>query len=232
MHPRGTWRHATARARPALLAAALLGACDERVNSVELGVAATRRGPPALLCREDPPADAGADAATPYLITRARETGRLSVVADFFGIEGGVPGCLPTELTAFCEDHCCRHLNSARVCLTLTLPTPPPVGPVELANWVSNTLQGQTITRDAPGGLVVIRVTVTTQPCGELATGPGPATPLDDQRVVGCAYSCPVVLDAIQGEVLLDLPVLGDQCAPTVRRCATFFEAESTGVCQ
>ena len=42
-----------------------------------------------------------------------------------------------------------------------------------------------------------------------------------DLELVGCAYSCPALLDAVEGDVYLGFDTLTEQCAQGVRVCAS-----------
>jgi len=45
---------------------------------------------------------------------------------------------------------------------------------------------------------------------------------IDPAQAVGCAYSCPAVLDDIDGPISLSLDTLNQQCEQQVRACAAF----------
>jgi hypothetical protein len=78
-------------------------------------------------------------------------------------------------------------------------------------------LAGEVLTRDAPDGVVIVRLVGTTQSCAELAA----SGTFDPERLVGCAHSCPGDLDEIHGDLLLSLEGVGRDCEGAVRVCAS-----------
>ncbi|MBA3818779.1 MAG: hypothetical protein H0X17_07800, partial [Deltaproteobacteria bacterium] len=82
------------------------------------------------------------------------------------------------------------------------------------------------ILSDAPDRPVVIRVVATTQPCDEIAQvepgDPSLYVGLDARAAVGCAYSCPVLLDEVTGSISVSLDALDDRCEASVAVCAAF----------
>lgn len=226
---------------------ALAPACTARVNAVDL-VLRTSRGPVALLCREGtaplggpgtmPPGGMGnpgmstrGDAGA-LLISRARSAGSARVVLDYFGINGGVPGCLPDSLIDHCTAHCCPSYPSQRVCIDVTLADAATRSDLQLADDLLASLRGRVATHDAPDGYVLVRVVVTTETCAELEpTDAGTPPEFDSTKLVGCAFSCPVRLDEVPGSLSLGLPALGDQCGASVDSCAHEFERLATSGC-
>jgi hypothetical protein len=178
---------------------------------VDLGFGSTSRTPIGFRCRDD---------TGRYLAVRAVEerTLRFALLIDFIRLTG-LPSCRPGEIAAFCEESgACAPLSSpARVCIpleqTLLLGDEPLIAAI---GSLLRGLDGTLITEDAPRGPVIVRAVATAQTCAELE---GDA-PVDLERVIGCAVSCPVQLDAIDGEVILDLPTLSDRCAAGVMACA------------
>ncbi len=75
---------------------------------------------------------------------------------------------------------------------------------------------------DAPDDPIVVRVAATQQTCDELLPPDGSLPALEPELAVGCAYSCPVVLDDLRGTLGLALDTLDDRCGPQVRACAKF----------
>jgi hypothetical protein len=72
--------------------------------------------------------------------------------------------------------------------------------------------------RDAPDGPVVVRAVASTEPCAQLeARGR-----FDVDGLMGCAYSCPVVLDDLDGSLRLGFATSEPFCAGAVRGCAAY----------
>jgi hypothetical protein len=156
-----------------------------------------------------------------FLIARAIDPGRIlrfSVLVDFIGI-GGVPMCRPGDILEFCQTRDCAPLPvPERLCIDLEARSIPLGGNViDVATEMLRTLDGHLITADAPRTPVIIRAVATAQRCADV---PG-VTALDPDQLIGCAWSCPAQLDAVEGEVVLDLPAFGDRCAASVVFCAT-----------
>lgn len=219
-----------------VLAAPLAG-CPASVNHVDLVLAQTAAGQPfPLMCRVRP-TDGGVPGADGggFLIWRARAAGRVSVVVDFLGIPGGEPQCLPQSLVRWCATHCCHQMIPARVCSEILLGDggPLPIDPRALAAQIQQGLRGVRITSDAPNGQLMVRAVVTTERCADLSPGAGAASipRFDSDHLVGCAYSCPVTLDAVSGSLELGLPAFNDLCEPIVEVCATAFEDLSQAGC-
>jgi hypothetical protein len=81
-----------------------------------------------------------------------------------------------------------------------------------------DSLDGRVVTRDAPDGTVVVRAVATADGC---PAEPPPAT-VAAERVLGCAYSCPVQLDLVSGPLELTFEhVPGEACLPRIEACAT-----------
>jgi hypothetical protein len=153
------------------------------------------------------------------LLTRARVTGgtvEVSVVVDYLRFEG-VPSCRPTQLLAWCAERGCPAV--ARDCRTVRLPVPggTPTLPEIQDAVLTELARGGPVTSDAPDGVVLVRMVVTNQACDALLPSPGerPPRPACDD-LLGCLYSCPVQLDEVRGDVLLELDSLTEQCDEVV----------------
>jgi hypothetical protein len=185
-----------------------LAACSGDTRTIDLAFGAgTRSG---LRCQDE----SGA-----FLIARAIDPGRIlrfSVLVDFIDI-GGVPMCRPGDIIDFCQTRDCAPLPD-RACFDVE-PRTIPLGAnaLEVVAEMLRTLDGQLVTGDAPQTPVIIRAVATAQSCAEV---PG-ITALDPGELIGCAWSCPVQLDSIEGDVVLDLPALSDRCSTSVTLCAT-----------
>jgi len=147
---------------------------------------------------------------------------KFNVVVDFIDLGGGVPGCRGEELVKTCKQPgACTIATTTRYCAPLDLPVAL-IGQADqkqLIGLVHDQLVAQgAITTDAPNGPVLVRAVATTESCAAIT--PGHAFTPD--QVIGCAYSCPVVLDEIGGPIGLSLDVLDDHCEAQVKVCASF----------
>ncbi len=199
------------RAWVATLLVFLLVACSER-RVVNLAFGAGNTLGVGFRCKDD---------LGHFLVLRAldRERNlRFSLLVDFIGL-GGLPTCRTADIANFCQSHACAPLaDPARLCIDLEVSL---AGDQETAVQalaaLLKSLDGRVVTDDAPHAPVIIRAVASAQPCSEL---PGGTTP-DPLQLVGCATSCPVQLESVEGDILLDLPTLSDQCAASVVACAT-----------
>jgi hypothetical protein len=202
-------RAGRAAALAALLGLAFAAGCSDR-RTVVIGFGEGPRTPIGFRCRDDQGR---------YLITRAVSERhlRFSLLVDFVGLGGGVPGCRAGDIAGFCESHTCEPLAvPARVCIPFDVPIDGE-NPLALIGTLLFGLEGNLVTGDAPHEPVIVRAVATAQPCEDV---PG-ATALDPERIIGCAVSCPVQLTGVEGEVLLDLPTLSESCGGGVLACAT-----------
>ena len=147
---------------------------------------------------------------------------KFNVVVDFIDLGGGVPGCRGEELVKTCKQRgACTLPTTARYCAPLDLPVAL-IGQADqkqLIGLVHDQLVADgAITTDAPNGPLLIRAVATTESCAAIT----PGHPFALAQVIGCAYSCPVVLDDIGGPVGLSLDVLDDHCEAQVKVCASF----------
>ncbi|MCB9598105.1 MAG: hypothetical protein H6719_35655 [Sandaracinaceae bacterium] len=194
--------------RRSFLCALLLVGCAADVNPVRLVFPPD--GPLGLACVDSTTRE-------PLIASARRVEGRVetSVVLDYLGFDG-VPSCRPVQLLQWCGTRGCPIRR--RDCVPLVLEPPLPMTPETLLSESLAQLRAVSpVTDDAPDGVVLIRMVVTNQPCDELE-GPGPLR-CDD--LLGCVYSCPVQLDEVQGDVLLELDALSSTCDETVvQTCA------------
>jgi hypothetical protein len=197
----------------------VLGACVEaRTVSVTFGT--DGEGLDGFLCSDS--------AKLPLL--RRLETpdggvGPASLVVDFVRL-GGVPGCRTGQLVKWCASHDCRPIEGARACVEVELPVSVPGGQREDLRKALlaalKTVGATLLTSDAPNEFVLLRVVGSTQRCEELlpsASGAALAA-FDAERLVGCAYSCPVLFDRVEQDVYLGFETLVGQCEQGVRICA------------
>lgn len=188
-----------------------LVACKE-TRQVHLTFGTTARVPIGFRCRDDNGRFLAARA-----VDRPNAKVKVSLLVDFIGL-GGLPSCRQTDIAAFCETHTCTALaDPPRFCIPLERPlTGADEAAVLVVGDLVRSLEGTQVTEDAPHDPVIIRAVATAQSCDELAGGAA----YDVAKLVGCAVSCPVQLEGVEGDVLLDLPTLSDRCAAGVQACA------------
>ena len=170
-----------------------------------------------FVCRQD---------ADPSLVlgerARVGPNFEFNVIVDIIDLGGQLPGCRGEELVAACPPGTCTIVPRAggrycqRVSFAASLVNPDNLGP--LLDSIRDQLDEQLVTLDAPDRPVLIRAVATKEgDCG----GTIPDT-FDPEQLVGCAYSCPVQLDAIDGPIALSLDALSNACEPEVRACARY----------
>jgi hypothetical protein len=189
----------------------LLAACkEEKILAVTLGDPDIV--PLAFRCRDD-------ESRIP-LVARAydstSQTVRVAMVYDFIHL-GGLPGCRNSQIASWCEKNDCQPMPQRRRCKEIEVPIDFNPDPGENIRAVLAELPGAVLTEDAPDEPVIIRlVAVAKMTCDEL----GQDMAFPEESVVGCAISCPVQLDYVEGAVLLDLPAVGERCEGAVTSCA------------
>lgn len=146
------------------------------------------------------------------LVERGRIVGgaaEFSVAVDYLAFEG-VPSCRPQQLLRWCNELGCPFVT--RDCVDVRLDGPIPDALPQLQERVLEELAGLgPVTRNAPDGVVVIRMVISNQTCADVGDGPHRC---DD--LLGCVYSCPVQLDEVDGIVLLELDSLGVTCDESI----------------
>jgi hypothetical protein len=164
-----------------------------------------------------------------FLLDRAKDAdGGVrsgSLVFDFVRL-GGVPGCRTGQLVKWCATRECKPLRHTRACVPLSLPTVAPMQKREdLRGQVLSAMKAVRATGvldDAPDEFVIVRAVGTLEPCTALTPKPEdvelPA--FDKAQLLGCAYSCPVLLDRVEQEVYLGFETLTVQCEQGVRTCS------------
>lgn len=138
---------------------------------------------------------------------------QMTLVVDLIRLDG-FPGCRGEELIRACDAGGCE-LVRPRFCTTVTVPAS---DTETLLAALRAQLADEVVTSDAPDGAVLVRAVATTRAvaCDALPDVLPPA------ELVGCAYSCPVLLDEVEGSIALSLDALSDQCAREVEACARF----------
>lgn len=196
--------------------ALLLAGCSEEVRQVRMSFGEEGEGLDGFLCREDE--------GNAFLLERASSPGAASLVVDFIELEGA-PGCRSGQLIQWCATHDCRVLAEHRTCTPFPVPDVGGTGRDEARTRVleaTRSLSGALVSADAPDRFIIVRATATLQPCDSVL--PSEATPLPElleDALVGCAYSCPVLLDELEQDVFLGFDTLTERCAQGVRVCAS-----------
>lgn len=167
------------------------------------------------------------DTSNQYLLQRLSQSGATvptSLVVDFVRL-GGVPGCRTGQLVEWCRTHDCGPIPTTRSCVTVDFPAD--VAGMERAQVRAKlreriaAMSGTPIFADAPDEFVMVRVVASAQPCEQLLPQQGaPLPPFDANQLVGCAYSCPVLLDRVEQDVYVGFDTLVAQCEQGVRTCA------------
>ncbi len=170
-----------------------------------------------FLCRQD--ADPGK-----LLGERARSgtAYTFQVVVDVIDLGGQLAGCRGEELIAACSSNACSVTpTTTRFCHSIQVEAGDfqPANRAKLLAQIHEDLRAAgPIISDAPDRPVLIRAIATTEAAG-CTTIPDQ---FDGDKLVGCAYSCPVQLDAIDGPIALSLDTLDDSCERVVRACAKY----------
>jgi hypothetical protein len=171
-----------------------------------------------------------------YLLQRAMTSDQddirlqATVVVDAIRLDG-YPRCRLSEIANFCtaKGQACAPITSERRCFDLPAKSFPVQNAVdraqllarlgnEFASYINEGLEGKLLTNDALGQEVLLRLVGTTQTCAELEQA-GTLTFVAD-RLLGCTYSCPLVLSAARGEIVLDSEAIG-RCEDQVIACAS-----------
>ncbi|MCA3012643.1 MAG: hypothetical protein INH41_09625 [Myxococcaceae bacterium] len=204
--------------RAAWLVVALAACTVQRQVSLTFG--AEGEGLDGFMCR-DPQGQ--------LLLDRARDgdggVQAAALVFDFVRL-GGVPGCRTGQLVKWCASRECRPLRQTRACVPVTLPVAAPMMKREaLRGAILEALRraGSTgVLDDAPDEFVIVRAVGTLESCEALTPKPAdvdlPA--FDSGALLGCAYSCPVLLDRVEQDVYLGFETLTAQCEQGVRTCS------------
>jgi hypothetical protein len=192
-----------------------LAGCTAEVNTVSLVV--PPGGATGLACVDTTTAD-GAPLAARTIVGPAEAA--VTVVTDFVAADGVSSG-RPGALLRFCDANECPVL--VRDCREVAVEVEPGTTAGAVQRLVQDALaEGGPITTDAPDGVVVIRVVLTTQPCADATFAPGAEPPpFARDALAGCFYSSPLQLDGVRGEVELELDTFGGSCTDeTVCLCA------------
>lgn len=188
----------------------LLAGCAP-TRSVSLTFGSEGEGLDGFMCKDD-----GGN----YLLNRLPADGAASLVFDFIQLQG-VPGCRTGQLLEWCKDHDCSPLEGARGCVPMTLDRPSPDRET-LRGALRDSmraLNGRDAITDAPDEFVLVRVVGTTETCDEVMSRSA-KEPLKTNQLLGCAYSCPVLLDRVEQSVYLGFDGFVGKCAQGVLICS------------
>jgi hypothetical protein len=190
-----------------------LAACEERHTVTLLLGPNDTTLTAGFTCRDD----AGA-----LLVEQTRRGTAYSfqLVFDTVDLGATFPGCRGEELFAACTGRTCARIG--RYCMTVALAQSDLGTPAAILTALHAQIGHPQLIADAPRAPVVVRAVATQQSCAELLPADGSYPRLDANQAVGCAYSCPVVLDDLRGSLGMALDTLDDQCASQVRACARF----------
>lgn len=195
-----------------LIALLSLGACvQERTVTIEFSEVGD--GTAGFRCRTS-------DGTSALAQRVGRTGGEFSLVIDFLSLGPVLPGCRPSQLLNHCKAAGCQTVM--RRCVAAHVDLQSAGSFEERARMALSDVAGLEITDDAPDGAVLIRVVASIQPCGDLTGGASPdERPFDAGQLIGCAHSCPVILDAAPETVLVDLSTLSRDCESDVVACAS-----------
>lgn len=200
--------------------ATLLLACTVE-RQVALTFGETGEGLDGFMCKEP---------SGKFLLERAKDgdggVRKGSLTIDFVRL-GGVPGCRTGQLVKWCATHDCRPIATTRACVPMSVPDFAPTIPREDLRAALLTALREAketgVLNDAPDEFVIVRAVGSLEPCGALLPAAGAELPsFDKQQLLGCAYSCPVLLDRVQEgqDVYLGFETLTVQCEQGVRICS------------
>ena len=197
-----------------------LTACAAQ-HEVELDLTSRR----ALSCVED---DGSAQLVVARAQTPLNRDRDLVYVFDFVTMSG-FPRCGAGSIADFCTGDSCALRAPTRRCVRipreqveLVLRTHPESLPTPI-DFVPTEALGALLV-DAPDGALLIRLVATMEDASLLCDG-APLHRFDPALLLGCAYSCPVVLDDAREPVAIDLdPSFGSTCTfREVVACAQFL---------
>ncbi len=144
----------------------------------------------------------------------------FQLVIDTVELGDTFPGCRGEEVFAACADHVCTRIG--RFCTTVAIADTDIADQASILAALHAQIGHPQLIADAPGNPIVVRAVTTLQSCADVMPIDTSYPHLDPDQAVGCAYSCPVILDEISGSLGMALDTLDDHCAPQVRQCAKF----------
>ena len=196
---------------------AVVVACkSEEVHEVTLTFARPNRAQRGFECKDR-------STGKPLFDRLAANGGKGSLVVDYV-LLGGVPHCRPVQLAEWCKAHPCPLDLKGRYCTSIVLPNDG-TSPVDAVTHAIDKVSGTVVSRNAPDGYVLVRAVLSAESCDELTTG----ADFDRSRLVGCVYSCPVLLSSVDGDLLLDLDAANANCEDAVDACAEINGGGASG---
>ncbi len=202
------------RRRWALVALALACGCEAEVRRVDLVLGSVaipdQQAPRGLDCVDE---DGRLMGCRIYDV----DPPTLSVVVDVIPL-GGLPRCRANSLQAWCADptHDCRPDLDRRT--VFEIPTPDERNLLRVIEDMKAELSGQALPAPRTDEPVILRATFVAQDEATVLDGGEDFT---CEALVGCVYSCPVVLDGLEGELPLELDAFGVRCMSEVHQCAS-----------
>ncbi len=141
----------------------------------------------------------------------------LSVVVDVIPL-GGLPRCRANSLQAWCADptHDCTPDLDRRTIFEIPLPEDRNL--LRVVEDMKTELSGQLLPAPRAEEPVILRATFMAQSEADvLASG----DQFTCEAITGCVYSCPVVLDGLEGELPLELDAFNVRCMAEVHQCSS-----------
>lgn len=196
--------------RPFILCALLVSCAP--TNTVQLTFGTNGEGLDGFMCR---------DQNDRLLLERLPENGEASLVFDFIDLKG-VPGCRTGQLVEWCKTRNCVPRPEGRTCAPWSLGGKPAETRALLRAQLGEAMKkvkGHVASPDAPDDFVLVRVVGTTEPCSDIENRPT-SEPLASNQLLGCAYSCPVLLDRVETSVFLGFDGFVENCSQGVLICS------------
>lgn len=188
--------------------------CEARVEQVELVLGSVDsppvQGPRGLDCVDT-------EGRLMACRTYDADPPRLSVVLDVIPLRG-LPRCRPNALQNWCDDptHDCTPDLDRRAIFEVEVPAERNL--ITLIEHMEDELSGQMLDSPILDEPVILRATF-------LALDETEARESREsfacEALVGCLYSCPVVLGGLEGELPLELDASNVRCMAEVHQCAS-----------
>lgn len=202
-------------------------ACEKPVDvsSVSLDVLELNSGLSGFVCRAD---------ADTYLTERAVASQRVAFIVDFIAL-GGQPKCDTDSLSTWCESHACTVVGRSCFDAAVASGSATETSNQAIAKAYAS-IRGEKLTAAVPSEPVLVRLVATTETCSTLMAKT--AAPFECAKLVGCASSCPVLLEGLDAAVDVNLDMgkgyVGDSvyesiCGVGVEMCAMVPFGELSG---
>jgi hypothetical protein len=200
------------------ITACLVSSCERPVelSRASLEILAIDGGLSGFVCREP--------SSKEYLAQRAVDRRRVTFVVDYIALHGA-PKCDSQSLEDWCSGHSCTVIG--RSCFERALDATRASKSTQSVADAYARVRGERLTATVPPEPVLVRVVGTTEPCATVAATS--SSPFACDALVGCAASCPVLLEGLDGPVEVNLDIgkglLGDElyemiCSVGVEKCA------------